>query len=123
MDNEHLTLALKQLFAEELQCNIQDIAKENCYGCSVDHPSQLQHDICIMSTTDEWTDMFLEKAAKRINLKIIKEKWNLELKNIAFVSNSPNCDAGFVWNQISNRFKEFDTEDWSKLVKESFAES
>ena len=124
MNNEILKSALEELFAEVLQENIKDLVKKNCYGCIVDHPSQLHHDICIMLTTDEWTDMYLQKAAQRLTLKHIREKWNDELKEIDFASNSPNCNADLVWEQVSDDFADMtgDTfERWLKIVKLSFA--
>ena len=37
---------------------INKLCFKMCYGCSVDHPSQIQHDLCIMATDDERLDMF-----------------------------------------------------------------
>lgn len=122
MDNVQLMSSLKQLFCEEMKSLITDIAKCSCYGCSVDHPSQIQHDICIMSSTDEWTDMFLQKAMQQLNLEKVREKWDSILRETDLTS----CDADFVWNQMSKTFKSLATtndgiEDWSKYVKQLFA--
>lgn len=127
MENEQLRSALKQIFIEELQCIITDLAKSHCYGCSVDHPSQIQHDICIMSTTDEWTDMFLEKAIRQMNLENVKQKWDLELREKGSISNQPSVDTDLIWNQMSKTFKILvntsdGIEEWSKHVKKMFAD-
>ena len=50
--------------------HLPKLMKKRCYGCINDRPSQRDHD-CILLSTEEWLDMFLEKLIKKINFKLI----------------------------------------------------
>lgn len=43
-----------------LWSEIRKLCSEECYGCEVDHPSQRQHDWCLMATDGGRIDRFLE---------------------------------------------------------------
>ena len=52
-------LAQLQTYAVQLKPLIPKVAKTLCFGCKVDHPSQLHHDVCLMMGEEEkvryWT--------------------------------------------------------------------
>jgi hypothetical protein len=52
------------IFAMELVDLLSDIVYEECYGCSVDHPSQVQHS-CIMETPLSHLRMYFKLAVKK----------------------------------------------------------
>lgn len=74
------------IFAVEIvDLLLSDIVYEQCYGCSVEHPSQVHHP-CIMETplTHPW--MYFELTVGKVNKEIVMKKW---LKEIASL-NIPN---------------------------------
>ena len=53
-------------YAEELKkIIIEQIVKELCYRCSVDYPSQIHHDVCIMMETKEQIRLCLDIALRK----------------------------------------------------------
>uniref|UniRef100_K1R7T6 Uncharacterized protein n=1 Tax=Magallana gigas TaxID=29159 RepID=K1R7T6_MAGGI len=66
------------IFAVEIVDLLSEIVYEQCYGCSVDHPSHVQHS-CIMETplTHMW--MYFDLAVEKVNKEIVKEKWLREI--------------------------------------------
>ena len=68
---------MKLLFAKHMLNIIPDIVFETCYGCQVDHPSQRNHDVCIMMEKQERIEAIFEKALGRVNeLEIFEEYLN-----------------------------------------------
>ena len=76
--NRHVILKHELLvcYAEELRCMIfEQIVKELCYGCSVDHPSQIQHDVCLMMDTKRQIRLCLDIGLQRLNHEKVIAKW------------------------------------------------
>ena len=48
--------------AEALVGEVQTNAQLSCYGCQVDHPSQRQHDACLMMSFAERVDRYFPEA-------------------------------------------------------------
>ena len=53
-------------FADHLSYEILTLTNENCYGCKIDHPSQREHDCCMMDNTT-MTCNYLDAAMERID--------------------------------------------------------
>ena len=53
-------------FADHLRYEIVTLTNENCNGCKIDHPSQRQHDCCMMDNTT-MTFNYLDAAMERID--------------------------------------------------------
>ncbi|KAL4231811.1 hypothetical protein ACF0H5_009387 [Mactra antiquata] len=53
---------LNHHIVNELQSWIYDQVKLDCYGCQVDHPSQVQHVLCLYASSEEWVELYIEKA-------------------------------------------------------------
>ena len=53
-------------FADHLSYEVLTLTKENCNGCKIDHPSQRQHDCCMMDNTT-MTYNYLDTAMERID--------------------------------------------------------
>lgn len=51
-----------QAYAQQFVICIRAVAEQKCFGCSVDHPSQLQHDICLMMPWRERIDVCFDEA-------------------------------------------------------------
>ena len=52
-------------FSNAIRPILRDIAQQNCYGCQVDHPSQIQHS-CVMMSVDEQLNLFYDEALKQV---------------------------------------------------------
>lgn len=61
----------KKVICTELWDFVKTKCADLCYGCSVDHPSQLQHDWCVMASDEERVDMFLDDAIKNLDYENI----------------------------------------------------
>lgn len=71
------------LYAQTILETLYDVVKENCYGCEVDHPSQVQH-TCIMMTRCEHFYMYFDLTFNKIIFKdmIIKFRHHVEIMDI-----------------------------------------
>lgn len=56
----------------------KDIVFEQCYGCSVDHPSQTQHS-CIMETPITHLEMYFEMTLEKVDRVSVINKWQKEI--------------------------------------------
>ncbi len=57
---------------ERIKSKIASLAAEACYGCSVDHPSQLHHDWCVMASDDDILRTFFTEAHHHILIEELK---------------------------------------------------
>ena len=69
---EYLLPALKQAVVQ--------VVFQKCYGCQVDHPSQIQHDVCIMMDIDEQIHYCLADALPYVHLDHVVKLCKLHLK-------------------------------------------
>lgn len=54
-------------------------AKENCHGCSFDHPSQKQHmNIGCLSPWSELRDVYIEKCFEEISVEDVLRRYALQ---------------------------------------------
>ena len=64
-------------YAKRIQDRLPVVAREHCYGCEINHPSQIQH-TCLMCTDLEHLELYFDDAYERISmaevLKTIKPK-------------------------------------------------
>lgn len=67
------------IFAMTIVDLLSEIVTEECYGCSVDHPSQVQHS-CIMETPRTHLWVYFDLAVEKVNKEIVMEN---KLKEIA----------------------------------------
>ena len=61
--------ALAKAYALHLKHVIPRVARNLCYGCEVDHPSQVQHNVCLMMTEEERIRHCLRTAVDQLNEK------------------------------------------------------
>ena len=103
---EKKNFAMKMLFAKHILKELPEIVKEKCFGCQVDHPSQLQHDVCLMMTKAEKIEVCFDTALARVNeVEVYVEFLDL------FYYNSPDSKTP--------RLREIhDNEEWRNEVKE-----
>ncbi|XP_071811889.1 uncharacterized protein [Apostichopus japonicus] len=71
----------KNVICQELWHTIKQKCNDLCYGCSVDHPSQIEHDWCLMATDDERLAMFLDDSVRNLDIEhIFKTKYLVECR-------------------------------------------
>lgn len=75
---------LKYLYARMVLDLLPHVVIENCYGCEVDHPSQVQH-TCLMWTKMEHLGIYFDTVYKKIDEKDIVNK----MKNQADLMDAP----------------------------------
>lgn len=68
-------------FAKHLADKITDLTKKNCYGCQNDHPSQIQHDKCMMMSQEEKLDEYLDEAWCLISEEAVLHQWYKDLRD------------------------------------------
>ncbi|KAL4223403.1 hypothetical protein ACF0H5_016874 [Mactra antiquata] len=73
---------LNHHIVNELQSWIYDRVKMDCYGCHVDHSSQVQHVLCLYTSSEEWVELYIEKALLQLDIYRSMEKWYPHLHNL-----------------------------------------
>ena len=71
---------------------VRTISTEKCYGCKVDHPSQIQHDVCLMMDYKEKVELCLPEAIERVDHLQATQLWE---QGISLLSPRPE------WEEIS----------------------
>ena len=79
---------LKKSFAEHLLTEISLICNEMCYGCQTGHPSQTEHDICLMVPFKDQVETNLVKAVEKVNENEVFSSW-LNKVNSVFPEKPP----------------------------------
>ena len=74
---------LVSCFAKRLAAQITDLSKRDCYGCQNDHPSQIQHDKCIMMNQEEKLDEYLDEAWSLISEETVLHEWYKNLRDFS----------------------------------------
>ena len=54
-------------YAKRIQDRLPVVAREHCYGCEINHPSQIQH-TCLMCTDLEHLELYFDDAYERISM-------------------------------------------------------
>ena len=64
---------MKKTLARHIACGVAELSKLRCYGCEIDHPSQLQHD-CLLPD-DILIDMHFDEAVEKVNSIAVIRDW------------------------------------------------
>ena len=72
---------LIKCYAEEIASVINQLVVENCNGCIIDHPSQIQHP-CLMMESDERLSMYFDDALSKISEARVMENFMNSLNDI-----------------------------------------
>jgi hypothetical protein len=59
--------ALREAYALQLMPLIPEVAKDLCNGCQIGHGSQHQHDVCLMTDSEEQVNYCLREAVARLD--------------------------------------------------------
>ena len=106
---DELDRALAQAYAVHLRAIIPSVARTLCYGCSVGHPSQLQHDVCLMMDTEERILHCLSEAIQLVDENKILNLFK-RITNFDKQSAKPIYIFDEVWRQ------QMWTYEWRNLV-------
>ena len=68
-------------FAKHLENTMRDMIRKDCYGCQNDHPSQIQHDKCMMLSQEEKLDEYLNDAWSLISEEAVLHQWYKDLRD------------------------------------------
>ena len=97
-------------YAIHLKPVIPSVACMLCYGCQVDHPSQKQHNVCLIMTEEERTLHCLKQALLQINenkvLRLFRRFASLEKHLLSF---------DYIF-EVGWRIELWDDEAWCNLV-------
>ena len=62
---------MNAIFSQVVNQRVQELQKEKCCGCKVDHPSQRRHDCLMMSEEEGWISYGLEAIEHVIEKGIV----------------------------------------------------
>jgi hypothetical protein len=96
---------------EELITIIKQEVNNNCAGCQIDHPSQLQHELCLLTDTDEHIDMFLVTAIRQLDPYAIMTKWYPFLCEMR-LDDQDKIEAYDLWEHIKDRIRFRPSQSW-----------
>ena len=66
---------LKWSYAIHLHLVISSVAKKYCNGCHYDHPSQLEHNVCVTMPFEEQVDKWFDEALQTVDEDCIIGHW------------------------------------------------
>lgn len=97
--SENVKHELKVLLFDHLQELIYECVKRDCYGCQVDHPSQVQHVLCLMTDCDVWVDLYIHEVLAKFNFSKVMDKWYP-------VCQSEPALASRLWKQLKEEISQ-----------------
>lgn len=71
---------LVRAYALHMESVLNEAIKTLCYGCLVNHPSQTQHDVCLMMSGDEQVHHCFQKCLGLVNEKDVMETFTKSLE-------------------------------------------
>lgn len=66
---------LKWTYALSMRLIVSDVTKNFCQGCVCDHPSQLEHDVCVIMPFEEQVDNWFNEILEAVDENYIIRKW------------------------------------------------
>ena len=71
----HQTNLMNVIFSQCIDLRAQQLRKEKCCGCEIDHPSQRQHDCLMMSDEEAWITYGLEAIEHVLQKEILQKQF------------------------------------------------
>lgn len=89
--------------------------KEMCYGCVVDHPSQIQH-LCEMWSEEEKVQFCFDDMIEKVDENVILRKWEEAVSNLECIS--PEILAAYKLKIFCDewRSKEMKSPSWKEYM-------
>ena len=66
---------LKWSYALCLRSHMSTVIQKYCHGCQYDHPSQIEHDVCLMMPFEEQVHRWFDEALDTVDEDIIIGSW------------------------------------------------
>ena len=73
---------MKQVYAESLASLIADLVRVKCHGCQTDHPSQTQHDLCLMAEPEERVEVCMSEALEEVDEEFVTRLWEVSISTM-----------------------------------------
>ena len=73
--SKDITDLLKSSYALQIRSLISTLVKKYCNGCYYDHPSQLEHDVCVMMTFEEQVNKWFDEALQMVDEDYVIGHW------------------------------------------------
>lgn len=67
---------LRDVYAGFIAFTLRRLLPEKCYGCQVDHPSQVQHDVCLMMEPEEQVNIYFQEVLSMLNEEAVLDFWH-----------------------------------------------
>ena len=103
---------MKKTLARHVAGGFAELSKLRCYGCEIDHPSQLQHD-CLLPD-DILIDMHFDEAVDKVNSTAVIRDWLTLLLEVDLRQSNV---APEQLNAIKSWLEESPSELWRNNVK------
>ncbi len=71
----YVTSLLEICYARHLMPLVKQLASNDCSGCLIDHPSQKEHDICVMTEFPFQLEMYLDPALAMLEENVVLGTW------------------------------------------------
>ncbi|XP_067653825.1 uncharacterized protein [Haliotis asinina] len=71
---------MESIYVDELKVKVNELCNGNCYGCEVDHPSQVHHQ-CLMMEANERVDYYFDAALSSMPHRSILDKAREQMKS------------------------------------------
>ena len=106
---------LKWSYALRLKPIMHDVAEKHCHGCYIDHPSQSEHDVCLMMPFEELVDTWFEEGLENIDEDEVLGSW---LSNLGHITPTIRYHEISKYLDPAYRLEECRDETWMRDVKE-----
>ena len=106
---------LKWSYALRLRSDISIIAQQYCHGCRYDHPSQMEHDVCILTSYHEQVNQFFEEALNAVDEDRVIGHW---FGNLAVLKPTVRYHEVSRYLDPDYRLEEWIDAEWKADVKE-----
>jgi hypothetical protein len=121
----YLKKELITYIVEDIMFQLYRVVERNCAGCHTNHPSQLQHS-CLMTTQDEWIDVYFEDVLDQIDFDNVLEQWYPILNRMHLRQNEAER-AYIMWTNIKEEFdmmsrhsEPFWVAEWQERLRQRF---
>ena len=91
---------MKVIYTNALTDAIKVLITEKCHGCQIDHPSQLQHDVCLMMDVDEQVRTCMPEAMDKLDQLQVTRLWEL---SIGLIEPRPSWEEYSKWMSVEYR--------------------
>ena len=93
---------MNAIFSQVVNHQVQELQKEKCCGCKVDHPSQRRHGCLIMSEEEGWISYGLEAIEHVIEKGILRKQFREAIRIMRLI---PHEHAVKHFQKLSSNHK------------------